>query len=154
VFEGLFQRIPTLEKLVQNLLYILSTWHALAKARSHTLTSVSILDDCTTTLGHLLRKFRRQTNDIETKETPKEKEARQRRQAKKAEKDAKAGKQPKRRPAASNAEGDNDAKPAKFFNMFTYKMHTLGAYVRSIMTFGTSDNYSTQPVSLVRSSCI
>ncbi|KAJ6608894.1 hypothetical protein B0H10DRAFT_2301109, partial [Mycena sp. CBHHK59/15] len=28
---------------------------------------------------------------------------------------------------------------------FTYKLHSLGDYVRSILWFGTSDSYSTQP---------
>ncbi len=36
----------------------------------------------------------------------------------------------------------------KVFNLSTYKLHALGDYVSAIKQFGTSDNYSTQTVSL------
>ena len=34
----------------------------------------------------------------------------------------------------------------KLFNLFTYKLHSLGDYVRMILWFRTLDSYSTQPV--------
>jgi hypothetical protein len=36
----------------------------------------------------------------------------------------------------------------KLFNLLTYKLHSLGDYVRAIRWFGTTDSYSTQPVCL------
>lgn len=38
----------------------------------------------------------------------------------------------------------------KTFNLITYKLHVLGDYVHQILWFGTTDSYSTQPVSLVQ----
>jgi hypothetical protein len=35
----------------------------------------------------------------------------------------------------------------KSFNLHTYKFHVLGDYVTSIRRFGTTDSYSTEPVS-------
>ena len=36
---------------------------------------------------------------------------------------------------------------AKKFNLITYKLHSLGDYVRTIRMYGTTDSYSTEPVS-------
>jgi hypothetical protein len=147
VFEGLFSAKPALENLVQDLLYITAYWHALAKARMHTQTSVDTLATTTTTLGHLLRVFRRETGKIQTKETPKEKEARMRRAAKSAERALKSGKPQKQR-AATSGDGDDTLEHTKKFNLETYKTHSLGGYARSITGVGPTDNTSTQPVSL------
>ncbi|KAF8228433.1 hypothetical protein L208DRAFT_1291363, partial [Tricholoma matsutake] len=38
---------------------------------------------------------------------------------------------------------------AKLFSLFTYKLHALGDYVRTIWLFGTTDSYSTQIGELV-----
>jgi hypothetical protein len=147
LFEGLFYHMPALDNLVQDLLYILATWHAYAKARLHTQTSLNALSQATTTLGHLLRVFRRETSKIDTKETPKEKAARSRRKARQAEQSLKSGKPAKQKqPAGADNTAQNEGR-SKRFNMFTYKMHSLGSYVRAIKTFGTSDNFSTQLVS-------
>jgi hypothetical protein len=148
VFEGLFQCVPALESLVQDLLYMLATWHAYAKARLHTQTLLNALGSATTTLGHLLCVFRCETDKIDTKETPKEKAAQLRREAKQAERNLKSGKPSKgKRPAGPIGDDKHTEGHTKRFNMFTYKMHALGSYVRAIMTFGTSDNFSTQLVS-------
>jgi hypothetical protein len=37
--------------------------------------------------------------------------------------------------------------------MNTYKCHALGAYVKAIWMFGTTDNYTTQPVGPSCCSC-
>lgn len=36
---------------------------------------------------------------------------------------------------------------AKTFNMNTYKAHALGDYAKTIRRYGTTDSYSTEPVS-------
>jgi Sec-independent protein translocase protein TatA len=145
VFEGLFvETLPTLDRLVQDLLYILAAWHAYAKCRIHTQTSLNSLGEATRTLGRLLRIFQRETAKIPTRETPHETEKRQRRKAKATQKAGQRGQAPQHsRNPASKADGSTTE---KLFNLLTYKMHALGAYVRAIMKFGTSDNYSTQTV--------
>ena len=35
----------------------------------------------------------------------------------------------------------------KVYNLFTYKLHALGDYMKSIRMFGITDSYSTQIVS-------
>jgi hypothetical protein len=49
---------------------------------------------------------------------------------------------------ASTAGTDTLKTPAKvqILNLFTYKLHALGDYVRTIRAFGTTDSYSTQTV--------
>jgi hypothetical protein len=136
VFEGLVP-IRALDHLVQDLLYVLSTWHALAKYRLHTQTTVTRLDEATYTLGILMRRFRKETAALRTKELQKEKEARLRRVAKQAEKE---GRQ------ATSAEASSSPQH-KMLNLFTYKLHALGDYVAAIRMFGTTDNYNTQIVS-------
>ena len=42
---------------------------------------------------------------------------------------------------------DRSARQPKQLNLNTYKYHALGDYVRTIRRFGTTDSYSTQPVS-------
>jgi hypothetical protein len=42
----------------------------------------------------------------------------------------------------------NSARKAKHLNLNTYTFHALGDYVATIRHFGTTDSYSTQPVSL------
>ena len=69
-----------------------------------------------------------------TFELPKETEARKRRQ--------KSGKG-KEKAAAGNTSG----RKAKVLNLFTYKWHALGDYVRTIRLFGGTDGFSTQVVS-------
>jgi hypothetical protein len=68
-----------------------------------------------------------------TFELPKEAGVRQRRQ--------KSGKG-KEKAAAGNA----SARKPKNLNLFIYKWHTLGNYVRAICLFGGTDGFSTQVV--------
>jgi hypothetical protein len=42
----------------------------------------------------------------------------------------------------------NSTRKPKLLNLETYTYHALGDYVRTIRTFGTTDSYSTQPVSI------
>jgi hypothetical protein len=91
--------------------------------------TLQILDHKTRVLGDHLREFERKVCPaFLTRELPREAAARQRRGAK-----------------------DNARKPAAAklasFNISTYKVHALGDYVESIRQFGSTDSYSTEPVS-------
>ena len=117
------------------LLYRTAEWHAFAKLRLHTESTLQHLEQLTTELGRLTRKFRDTTQSaFATFELPKETEARKRRQN--------SGKG-KEKATAGNASG----KKSKFLNLFTYKWHALGDYVRAIRLFGPTDGFSTQVVS-------
>jgi hypothetical protein len=117
------------------LLYRTAEWHAFAKLRLHTESTLQHLEGLTTELGKFMRNFRDTTQSaFVTSELPKEKRARQRRQ--------KSGKG-KEKAAA----GDNSGKKPKNLNLFTYKWHALGDYVQAIRLFGGTDGFSTQVVS-------
>jgi len=133
VFEGLLQE--PYNSIVMTLLYRTAEWHAFAKLRLHTESTLQHLERLTMELGQLMRKFRDTTQSaFATFELPKEAEARKRRQN--------SGKG-KEKAAAGNA----SAKKSKILNLFTYKWHALGDYVRAIRLFGPTDGFSTQVVS-------
>ncbi|KAH7920743.1 hypothetical protein BV22DRAFT_1020666 [Leucogyrophana mollusca] len=124
-FEGLFPR--THNEIILTLLYRFAEWHAYAKLRLHTDSTLDLMSDTFTALTKQLRLFRKKTcGDFHTVELPKEKDARARR---------KKGKK------ASTGES---APRLKQFNLRTYKFHALGDYVRTIRLFGTTDSYTTQ----------
>ena len=117
----------------------MAEWHANAKLRLHTDSTVLALKELARSLGYQMRSF---ANKIcpryDTRELPREEAARARRRAKKA----------------SQNNGDNAAPAStakvgplrKAFNLLTYKLHALGDYVAHILRFGTTDSYSTQTV--------
>ena len=117
------------------LLFRTAEWHAFAKLRLHTESTLQHLEQLTTELGQLTRKFRDATQSaFATFELPKETEARKRRQN--------SGKG-KEKATEGNASGKN----LKHLNLSTYKWHALGDYVRAIRLFGPTDGFSTQVVS-------
>ena len=117
------------------LLYRTAEWHAFAKLRLHTESTLRHLEQLTKELGQLTQNFRDATQSaFATFELPKETEARKRRQNSGRGKE-KAG--------ASNASG----KKSKILNLFTYKWHALGDYVSAIRLFGPTNGFSTQVVS-------
>jgi len=118
--------------MVMTLLYRIAEWHAFAKLRLHTESTLQFLERRTTELGQLTRKFRDATQSaFATFELPKETEARKRRQnSGKGKEKAAAG-----------------GKKSKILNLFTYKWHALGDYVSAIRLFGSTDGFSTQVVS-------
>lgn len=153
--------------MMLTLLYRLAEWHALAKLRMHTEYTLQCLDRSTTTIGQELRKFRDTSlRSFKCLELPKETAIRQRRreraQVQKAQSNI-------RTPANANGsstnvgsqtlnpgtitEGATSVKKGvplpkpRTLNLFTYKFHALGDYVRTIRLFGTTDSYSTQIVS-------
>ncbi|KAF9240183.1 hypothetical protein BU15DRAFT_74100 [Melanogaster broomeanus] len=127
VFEGLFPRQH--DALVTTLLYRFAEWHALAKLRMHTESSLSLLDTTSKTLCRVLRQFRDKTAKVyNTVELPKELGARQRR----------------KKNDCSSTGGQSSVPKPKSFNMSTYKFHAICDYARTVMQFGTTDSYTTQ----------
>ena len=116
------------------LLYRTAEWHAFAKLRLHTASTLQHLEQLTSELEQLTRKFRDITQPaFKTFELPKETEARNRRQN--------SGKGKEKSSASMSG------KKSKLLNLFTYKWHALGDYVRTIRLFGPTDGFSTQVVS-------
>lgn len=118
------------------LLYTCAHWHSIAKLRLHTDTTLEILDNLTTDLGSQLRNFRDKVcPKYTTKELSRETAARQRRKAAKSKTNGNPGTQKKVTPKE------------KRYNMQTYKHHALDDYADTIRANGTTDSYSTEPVS-------
>jgi hypothetical protein len=115
------------------LLFTFATWHAYAKLRMHSNSTIRAFRNVTTELGSRARKFLRTTCEAYvTYELPMEQNRRARRLAKKN-----AGK------STSKA----TSKKRKAWNISTYKWHSYGDYADTIEEFGTTDSYSTQIVS-------
>lgn len=144
--------------MILTLLYRLAEWHALAKLRMHTEQTLKFLEKSTTTIGQELRGFRDSSiKEFKCQELPKEIAARQRQReraaAQKTQSNAKA--QATDPPPDTNESVQENSKQEipppkpkrKYLNLFTYKFHALGDYVRTIRLFGTTDSYSTQIVS-------
>jgi hypothetical protein len=105
--------------------------------------SLDILESTTKDLGQRLRDFGSETcSAFETRELKREAKARQRRQTKVATEHNAASTS-----ASGVASRENIARGRKIFNLNTYKNHSLGDYVRTIRMYGTTDSYSTEPVS-------
>ncbi|EJD44522.1 hypothetical protein AURDEDRAFT_65148, partial [Auricularia subglabra TFB-10046 SS5] len=111
-------------------------FHASIKLRMHTDSSLTIQDTCTTDFGALLRRFKNDTDSIETKELPREVRARQRKAAGKATAAATAP-----IPASSAS-----TPQMRTFNLETYKIHSIGDYGRDIRRVGTTDSYDSRLV--------
>jgi hypothetical protein len=104
--------------------------------------SLDIQESTTEDLGKGLRDFESVTcSAFETHELKREAEARQRQQQTKVSTENNAASTP----------GVTDQRIIackwKKFNLNTYKSHSLGDYVRTIRMYGTTDSYSTEPVS-------
>jgi hypothetical protein len=111
----------------------------LAKLRLHTDHTLKILDNITTRIGVQFRAFADKTcSAFDTHELAREKQARERRQRKKS-KDSNS--------ASGSAPGPLKSR-AKKLNIQIYKFHALGDYATTIRTYGTTDSYSTEPVSI------
>jgi len=108
----------------------------------HTDQTLEILDDVTAELGAEFREFSRKTcSAFDTRELQREMEARKRRREKKAD-----GKNAPENASANPTEQPNGPRPRKF-NLQTYKYHSLGDVANTIRRFGTTDSFSTEPVS-------
>ena len=146
VFDGLFE--PHNNAIIMDLLFELATWHALAKLRLHTESTVRALETSTTRLGIALRKFQSTIcAEFVMRDLPSEEAARGRRKA------AKAKAKPPKPPMPSKGKGketeaakEKKKSTLRTFNFSCYKPHSLGDYAKTIRLLGTSDGYSTQTV--------
>ena len=138
VLEGLFPN-PDHDKHIQDLLFVMAEWHACAKLRLHTDSTIDVLRELTRTFGFKIRHFAKKISILyDTRELPREEAARVRRRAKKTSQTA--------RNANTGLSANGPLR--KMFNLLTYKLHALGDYVNQIIRFGTTDSYSTQTVNI------
>ncbi|KAI0743684.1 hypothetical protein C8Q80DRAFT_1079612, partial [Daedaleopsis nitida] len=137
--------IPIFKKLlpepvngvVLTMLFPLAMWHALAKLRLHSDSTLDTFDIATRALGVAMRTFLNKVCPLYmTKELPKETQQRQARQAR-ARANTGNRQQAPQQPSKPSA-------TKKIFNLATYKYHHLGDYVHSIRLFGTTDNTTSQ----------
>lgn len=158
VFDGLFPDAHNC--IIIDLLFTLSHWHGLAKLRMHSDLTLDILDQQTTDLGEQFRRFKDKVcPSYHTQELDREVGVRSRRQTKKTVKGSginngqasqgsnTKGKEKVRPEQSENVPGPKQSRRNKLFNIQTYKFHVLGDYVACIRRFGTTDSYSTEPVS-------
>ncbi|KAJ7587294.1 hypothetical protein C8J56DRAFT_1083768 [Mycena floridula] len=132
--EGLLP--PVVEVIVLDTLFIMATWHGLAKMRMHTDFSLDVMEVVTRLVGSSLRQFRDEVCSLfETEETPAQSQKRARRQAREDARRKAQGLPPIKRRLP---------KKKPIYSLFTSKLHQLGHYVLSIVLFGTTDSYSTQ----------
>ena len=133
-----------------DLLFELATWHALAKLRLHTESTVRALESSTTRLGMALRRFQSTTcAEFVTRELPSDEAARGRHTAAKAKKSQPLPKSAKAKgKEKENSTGKKKKKDSSLrsFNFSCYKPHALGDYAKTIRLLGPSDGYSTQTV--------
>jgi hypothetical protein len=146
VFDGLLPEPHNSDIL--RLLFVCAHWHGLAKLRMHTDHTLDILDETTVRIGAEFRAFVRKTCPaFDTRELNREVEARQRRKKKQAQKQAQSKDTASSRSVA--VDGSNAKRPRKKkFSLQTYKYHSVGDYANTIRRFGTTDSYSTEPVSV------
>ncbi|KAJ7651841.1 hypothetical protein B0H17DRAFT_900963, partial [Mycena rosella] len=138
-FEDILQCLmPALEGLLPephntillDLWFTLATWHAYAKLRMHSSSTVRRFTNITTELGSQAQRFIRTTcAAFETYELPKETTQRARRDA--------------QIKSTSGGTSSSSGKKRKSWNTATYKYHSLGDYPDVILQFGTTDLYST-----------
>jgi len=137
VFEGLLPT-PHHDDYLQSLLFTLCTWHAYAKLRMHTSSTLNGLKSTTRTLGFQLRGFSKNICPLyDTAELPREEAARTRRRANASKK------------GKATASTGGTGKLKKCLNLFTYKLHALGDYFLNIWQFGPSDGYLSQRVRFI-----
>ena len=159
-FEDLLQCIlPVIEDLLPNraharsimdLVFTLAEWHAVAKLRIHTTTTIARLCELTHTFRICLRHFANHIcPEYDTKELPKEEAARLRRQAKKqaTQTGTASGSVAETATPVANASNKSATKTAKHFTLSTYKLHAVGDYADQIERYSSTDSFSTQSVS-------
>jgi hypothetical protein len=115
----------------------MGTWHACAKLRVHTESTLAFLKQATRDLGICLRTFSKKVcHEYQTRELPSEAASRVRRRAN----EAKRGKEVEQEV--------HKAPRVKSFNLNTFKIYATGCYCGDIQRFGTTDNYTTMHVCL------
>lgn len=124
-----------LGRVIDEMLWYFSVWHALGKLRLHSDITAQIFEAVTRKLGQCVRRFQRESAYLDTRELPKEEAARGRREA------ALAAAKGTSKPGRVSTE-----KKRKTLNLSTVKWHSLAHYVYDILRLGPTDIYSTQAV--------
>ena len=137
-----------------DLLFELATWHALAKLRLHTESTVVALEHSTQRLGKAICIFEEKlcveyvAGELPGNDAPC---AKGKAKAVKGKAQAVMTDQVKESVDESKQAGGTKAaaKSKKVYNLNlkTYKLHALGHYAQAIRRFGPTDSYSTQAVS-------
>ena len=148
-------------------------WHGLAKLRMHNDLTLRVLESVTETLGTRLRDFSQNNcSTFNTVELHREHRARLRREATKVDPQAQAQHTEQALPqhgaagvadTSASASSSTPTFPSsarhskstsiragrrrKTLNINMYKFHSYGDYARIIRIYGTTDSYSTEPVS-------
>lgn len=144
-FMGLFQ--ASHNKSIGTLLYVILTWHGLAKLRLHTDLTLTLLRRTTVRLGQEMRKFQKDIcPHYDTKETSRETQSRIRAEARR-EGAGSVSNDAARQSTSSNTQTSPGARKAFMFSLIKPKFHFIGDYAPEIEYSGTTDNYSTQIVS-------
>jgi hypothetical protein len=114
----------------------------------HTDVTLELLSQVTISFGTRIRAFQEKTcAAFSTHELEREQAARMRRQAK-IKKAAETNSNTQEGKETNSQPRKRSGRQPKQFNLNTYKFHALGDYCNTIQQFGTTDSYSTQPVSL------
>jgi hypothetical protein len=139
-FERLFPR--PVDSQIQDLLFLMACWHASAKLRLHTETSLNLFRGMTTAFTRQIRQF---ANNVcpkfDTVETPSESAASVRADALRIKKKCRM---------STQACCQGAKWMSKNFNIDTPKFHSIVHYPDAIATYGTTDSYSTQKVCYIR----
>ncbi|KAI1791105.1 hypothetical protein LXA43DRAFT_889833 [Ganoderma leucocontextum] len=140
-FEGLLPEIYG--DAITTLLFVSAYWHALAKMRLHTDTSLTLLDDTTRILGSELQHFAYVTcAAFNTRETQGEYEARKRAEERRTKHTNSEAVHPLSTPFQCRDPATTGRRP-RTFNLQTVKTHFLRDYVATIKMCGTTDSYTT-----------
>lgn len=141
--------------IILNLLWACAVWHALAKLRVHTESTLSALEASTTLLGDSARRFSKECEkpQYDIRELPAEESARHRRKDREQQKKNSKTKCSQsttthtQKPRNTKGKEKDSGPKQKRLNLQTFKWHNLGHYAAAIRRFGPTDGYSTQIVS-------
>ena len=143
VLEGLLPDSDQ-NKILLDLAFDMATWHSYGKLHMHTTHTINSFWMQTKELGSQLRRYvNKVCSKHKTKRLPGEAAASYCRQAAKVKKATSTPQQPNPPSTGSKVRKDPNL---KFFNLATYKIHSLGDYADHIERFGTTDCFTTQQV--------
>jgi hypothetical protein len=146
-FEGLLD--DKNNAILMDLLFELATWHALAKLRLHTTSTLDALENSTARLGSILRKFASTTcEEFVTRELASEQAARGRRKAAKTKKKGTTDNSSSKKAQEEKRSSLKGPVHQRKLGLSSYKLHALGDYPKAIRMFGTTDGISSQIVRL------
>ncbi|KAG6808669.1 hypothetical protein H0H92_003308 [Tricholoma furcatifolium] len=134
-FEGLFPRKT--DRHIQDFLFIIACWHASAKLRLHTDSTLDVFRGLTQSFTRAIRHFSLKIcPQFDTIQTPSEYAATMRAKAAKTKKETGPGKE---KPVATQG----TRRAPRSFNTDTPKFHSIVHYPNAIAMYGTTDSYST-----------